>query len=536
MDLIIKSLLTSPLRGEEIIIMNLEPVIGLEIHVQLKTKSKMFCGCSNRGEYEPPNTTICSVCTGQPGVLPVINMEAVKMGVLTALSLNCKINDISKFDRKHYFYPDLPKGYQISQYDKPVGEHGYLDIDVPGATGNDRKAARIGITRLHLEEDAAKNTHSADKSYSLVDYNRGGTPLAEIVSEPDIKSPLEAKIFLQELRKIMRYLNVSDADMEKGQLRCDANVSLREYVSETKRPANWTPTFNPKTEIKNLNSFSAVFRALEHEIKRQTKIWEETGEAVKFQSTRGWDDAKGATYEQRVKEEANDYRYFPEPDLPPMDLTELAGQMKEMLPEMPRARKFRFTEEYGFSPADAEILTEDPYKSDYIERSVSELVSWLMSMDNIEGTETEIWQKYGKKMGKLVSGWFINKLGGLMMERKVDIRTLKITPENFAEFITIIYENKISGTNGLKLLELMMASGGDPSQIMEEKDLGSSDDSGELEGIVEKVINSNEKAVAEYRAGKEAVIMFLVGQVMKEAKGKANPTQAKETLIKKISE
>ncbi len=525
--------------------MKLEPVIGLEIHVQLKTKSKMFCGCSNRGEYEPPNTTICSVCTGQPGVLPVINKEAIKMGVLASLALNCKINEISKFDRKHYFYPDLPKGYQISQYDKPVGEHGFVEIDVPTKDGT--VVAKVGITRLHMEEDAAKNTHSADKRHSYVDYNRGGTPLAEIVTEPDIKSPAEAKIFLQELRKIMRYLDVSDADMEKGQLRCDANISMREYVDRPilplakgelegveKKPEPWAMQFNPKTEIKNLNSFNAVFHALEYEIKRQTEVWKETGEPVKFQSTRGWDEAKGQTYEQRIKEEANDYRYFPEPDLPPMNLSELAEKSKNFLPELPRARKYRFMDEYGFAPADAEILTEDPYRAEYTERAVSELISWLMSLPNIEGSETEIWKKHGKKLAKLVSGWFLNKLGGLMADKKIDIRTLKISPENFAEFITIVYENKISGPNALKLLELMLY-GGDPSQIMDEKDLGTSEDSGELAAIVEKVINANEKAVSEYRAGKEAVIMFLVGQVMKEAKGKANPTSAKEELIKKMT-
>ncbi len=532
MDLIInKSLPTSPLRGEEVIIMKLEPVIGLEIHVQLKTKSKMFCGCSNRGEFEPPNTTICSVCTGQPGVLPVVNYEAVKMGVLASLSLNCKINEISKFDRKHYFYPDLPKGYQISQYDKPVGEHGFVEIDVPTKDG--MTTVRVGITRLHMEEDAAKNTHSADKKYSYVDYNRGGTPLVEIVTEPDIKSPAEAKIFLQELRKIMRYLDVSDADMEKGQLRCDANISMREYVEPNGKKECWALQFNPKTEIKNLNSFNAVFHALEYEIKRQTQVWEETGEPVKFQSTRGWDEAKGQTYEQRVKEEAHDYRYFPEPDLPPMNLRELAETLKSFLPELPRARKYRFVGEYGFAPADAEILTEDPYRADYTERAVSELVSWLMSLENIEGSETEIWQKHGKKLAKLVSGWFLNKLGGLMADRKIDIRVLKITPENFAEFITIVYENKISGPNALKLLELML-SGGDPSQIMEEKDLGASQDADEIGAIIEKIINANPKAVADYKGGKETTIMFLVGQVMKEAKGKADPTTAKEMLIKKI--
>jgi aspartyl-tRNA(Asn)/glutamyl-tRNA(Gln) amidotransferase subunit B len=492
----------------------------------------MFCGCSNRGEYEPPNTTICPVCTGQPGILPIINKEAVKMGVLAGLALNCKVNKISKFDRKQYFYPDLPKGYQISQYDMPVVEHGFLDIDIQGEAA--KKTARIGITRLHMEEDAAKNTHSEDKSASYVDYNRGGTPLAEIVSEPDIKSPAEAKIFLQELRKIMRYLGVSDADMEKGQLRCDANISLRE-IADPEKESKLPLRFNPKTEIKNLNSFRAVERALEYEIKRQTQMFEETGELPKFQSTRGWDDAKGVTYEQRVKEEAHDYRYFPEPDLPPMDLSELEKNMKDSLPELPRAKKYRFMEEYGFGLADADILTEDTYKADYIERSISELISWLQSLDGVEGTETEIWEKYGAKMAKLVSGWFINKLGGLMTDRKIDIRTLKITPENFAEFITIVYENKISGPNALKLLELML-DGGDPSQIMEEKDLGATTDSGETDSIIEKVITANPKAVEDYKAGKEATIMFLVGQVMKESKGKMNPASAKDKLIKKINQ
>ena len=512
--------------------MKLEPVIGLEIHVQLKTKSKMFCSCSNRGEFEPPNTTICPVCTGHPGVLPVTNKKAVEMGVLASLALNCKINNVSKFDRKHYFYPDLPKGYQISQFDKPVGENGFIKIDIP--TKNGLKNTRVGITRLHLEEDAAKNSHSADKKHTLVDYNRGGTPLAEIVSEPDIRSAGEAKIFLQELRKIMRYIGVSNADMEKGQLRCDANISMREYVEVGDKPEGWALQLNPKTEIKNLNSFRAVERALDYEIKRQTKHWKETGIPNDIQATRGWDDARGITTEQRTKEGSSDYRYFPEPDIPPMNLSNIEKEQKKFLPELPRARKYRFMEEYGFNIANAEILTDDPYKADYTERVISELISWLMSMDNIEGTETEIWDNYGKKMSKLFSGWFINKLGGLMMQNKVDIRILKITPENFAEFITIVYDNKISGPNALKLLELMMEAGGDPSQILEEKDLGQTSDKGEIKAIVEKIINTNPKPVADYKAGKEASIMFLVGQVMKETRGKANPQSAKEMLIKKI--
>ncbi|MBU4421517.1 Asp-tRNA(Asn)/Glu-tRNA(Gln) amidotransferase subunit GatB [Patescibacteria group bacterium] len=513
--------------------MNLEPVIGLEIHVQLKTKSKMFCGCSNRGEYENPNTTICPVCTGQPGVLPVINKEAVKMGVLASLALNCRINEHSKFDRKHYFYPDLPKGYQISQFDLPVGETGFLEIDVPTKEGV--RTARIGITRLHMEEDAAKNNHNADKTITLVDYNRGGTPLAEIVSEPDIRSPQEAKIFLQELRKIMRYLGVSDADMEKGQLRCDANISMREYVEKAAPDEGWAMQLNPKTEIKNLNSFRSVERALEYEIARQTKHWEDTGLPSNVQTTRGWDDAKGVTTEQRTKEGSSDYRYFPEPDLPPMELAEIRDKQKEMLPELPRARKYRFMDEYGFSMADAEILTEDPYKAEYTERALSELISWLMSMPNIEGTETEIWDKYGEKMAKLYSGWFINKLGGIMAQNAIDIRILKITPENFAEFIILVYENKISGPNALKLLEMMTEAGGDPSQLIDKHDLGAmKEDEGEMDKIIEKVVNEHQAASSDYKAGKQTAIMFLVGQVMKESKGKANPEVAKEMLIEKI--
>jgi len=512
--------------------MKLEPVIGLEIHVQLKTKTKMFCGCSNRGEFEAPNTTICPVCTGQPGILPVINQEAVKMGILAGLALNCSVNEISKFDRKQYFYPDLPKGYQISQLDLPVVIEGFLDIDIPDAPGKNRKRARIGIERLHLEEDAAKNTHSADGKHTLVDYNRGGTPLAEIVTKPDIKSPGEAKIFLQELRKIMRYLGVSDADMEKGHLRCDANISLREYIDPSEE-SELLSRLNPKTEVKNLNSFKAVERALEYEIKRQIEAWEE-GNPPSVQTTRGWDDDKGVTTEQRSKEEANDYRYFPEPDLPPMNLKELGIELKRQLPELPQARKYRFMEEYFLNSSDAGVLTDDLHKANYTERVFSELTSWLMSLDNIEGTETEIWQNYGKKMSKLFSGWFINKLGGLMIQNKIDIRVLKITPENFAEFIAIIYENTISGPNALKLLELMMETGGDPSQLIEEHDLASMNDDSELTEIYEKIINANPKAVEDYKAGKEASIMFLVGQVMKESKGKANPETTKQALIEKI--
>src|SRR3989338_2622308 len=307
--------------------MNLEPVIGLEIHVQLKTKSKMFCSCSAHEEGAAPNTHVCPVCTGQPGVLPVPNEEAIRATVLMGLALNGTIATASKFDRKHYFYPDLPKAYQISQYDIPIVKGGHLDLDFPA--GNTRAQARIGLTRIHLEEDAAKNFHDTSGK-TLVDFNRAGVALMEIVTEPDFASPAEAKRFLQELRLMIRYLGISDADMEKGHLRCDANISLREKGG----------SFQPKTEIKNLNSFRHVERALAYEIQRQTQMWEE-GHPPDVTTTRGWDDTKQKTVEQRIKEGAEDYRYFPEPDIPPLQLSAMADEMRARLPELPAARRAR---------------------------------------------------------------------------------------------------------------------------------------------------------------------------------------------------
>ena len=313
--------------------MELETVIGLEIHIQLKTKSKMFCSCNNAGEDLAPNTTVCPVCTGQPGVLPVPNREAIEWAVKTSLALNSKINPLSKFDRKHYFYPDLPKGYQISQYDLPIAEGGWVEIDTIDA--NDQPITRkINLVRLHAEEDAAKNIHGDDGS-TYVDYNRGGTPLVEIVTQPDLKTPAEAKTFLQELQQIARYLDISHAEMEKGHLRCDVNISLRPK-GENK--------FYAKTEIKNLNSFRMVERALEYEIQRQTKLWAEGNPPTKL-ATRGWDDATQTTIEQRVKEEAADYRYFPEPDIPPFKLEAVAEKMRALVPEMPATRRRRFVDE-----------------------------------------------------------------------------------------------------------------------------------------------------------------------------------------------
>jgi len=490
--------------------MNLETIIGLEIHVQLKTRSKMFCSCSNAGEFAPPNTTICPICVGHPGILPVANHTAIKWSIKAAKAIGCRINPVSKFDRKHYFYPDLAKGYQISQYDQPIGEDGAVEIEV------DNKTLRIGIERLHLEEDAAKNFHKNGSTF--VDYNRGGTPLMEIVSKPNIPSPAAAKIFLQELRRIMRRLEVSDADMEKGHLRCDANISLRPESDEK---------LYPKTEIKNLNSFRMVERALIYEIERQTKLWN-AGTPVDSLATRGWNDVKQITEEQRWKEEAADYRYFPDPDLPPMNL---AGIEKEVrLPELPQAARKRLQKEYALPAEDAFVLSESKAWISFTENVFSELTEWLGSLPKKEK------QPGQKILGKLVGGWLTNKLIRKMGEKGVTIEELKITPENFAEFISLIATEKIGSTNAQKLLELMINTGTDPSRLMEDRGLGQVRDTSILEEIVQRVIDNHPQEVAKYKEGKEAVIKFLVGMGMRETEGKADPRMIEEILKKKISQ
>lgn len=504
--------------------MKLEPVIGLEVHIQLKTRSKMFCGCDNASEDKAPNTLICPVCMGHPGTLPVLNSQALHLGILAGLALNCQIPDFSKFDRKNYFYPDLPKGYQISQYDEPVAVKGYLQIIIPAKKG-ERTQAKIGITRLHLEEDAAKLMHSPDDKASFVDYNRAGTPLAEIVSEPDIKSPAEARAYLQELRLIMRYLGVSDADMEKGQMRADANISLR-LIGETK--------FYPKTEIKNVNSFKAVERALEYEIQRQSKLWED-GKPPEQTTTRGWDDAKQITILQRTKEEAHDYRYFPEPDLPPLHISEMAVRIERELPELPAQKRERFKAEYFFSAEDARTITDSPELAFYTEEVISELKEWLSTLPEIEGSGEDIWQKEGKKISKLVSGWLLSKLGGILSETKVEMKDIKITPENFAEFITIVYTNKISSSAAQTVLGEMLKTGAEPEEVIEEKGLGQVSGDDELVPVVERVLANHPNQVAEYKAGKTQVIQFLKGIIMKETHGKANPTVAEKLLKERLS-
>jgi len=496
----------------------LETIIGLEIHVQPKTASKMFCADSNMFNPDKPNVAISPISLGHPGTLPVLNKKAVELGIKAALALNLKVNLFSKFDRKSYYYPDLPKGYQISQYDEPLAEDGFLEFFVQD------KIIKVGIERLHLEEDAAKNIHI--NSESLIDYNRSGAPLMEIVSHPDLDSPVVAKNFLQEIRLIMRSIGVSDADMEKGQLRCDANISLRPVGDNN---------LYPKTEIKNLNSFKSVEKALAFEQQRQTELWSK-GEQPTQQTTRGWDETSQTTVVQRTKEEASDYRYFPEPDLPPLELEQkFIDAIKVTLPELPQMRRLRLLDEYAFSLLDVIFMAQDLDLSNYVEKVISELRAWLEAQDNIDGSIAEIWEHNKVKLCKLVSGWLLSKVWKLANDNQINFSQLPITPENFAEFLTLIFTRKINSTAAQVVLEKMFTEGRDPSDIIEQDDLSQSDNADDLEIWIDKIINTNPDQVEQFRAGKEPIIKFLLGMVMRESKGKADPVQAEELLRKKIS-
>lgn len=498
--------------------MNLEVVIGLEIHVQLKTKSKMFCPCANVDISATPNTAICPICMGHPGTLPVVNKKAVEYGVLAALALNMDVSGFSKFDRKSYFYPDLPKGYQISQYDQPLAHGGYVEFFDQG------KAQRVGCERLHLEEDTAKNIHR--KGAVLIDFNRAGMPLMEIVTLPEIKSPRQARLFLQELRLIMRYIGVSDADMEKGQLRCDANISLR--------PAG-DPQYHPKTEIKNLNSFKSVEKALAWEIERQSKLWE-TGKQPEKQSTRGWDEARLATVEQRFKETASDYRYFPEPDIPPLMLDDaFVNTFREQLPELPQAKRVRFADQYGFKLADIDIIVQDKALSGYVEKVVSELMAWLKSSNGVEGTEEEIWEQNKSTLCRLVSGWLLSKLFKLVNEKGMRFADQPIAAEDFAGFLTMIFERRVNSTAAQTILYEMFQTGKNPRVILEEKDLGQAGGE-DISAWVDEVIAENPDQVAQYKAGKEPILKFLIGMVMKKSKGKADPEEISRIVSRKLKD
>ncbi|MEK7652944.1 MAG: Asp-tRNA(Asn)/Glu-tRNA(Gln) amidotransferase subunit GatB [Patescibacteria group bacterium] len=514
--------------------MKLVPVIGLEIHAELNTKTKMFCACENGYELkDKPNQNVCPVCMGHPGMLPVINRQAIEWTILVGLALDSQIAKETKFDRKNYFYPDLPKGYQISQYDQPLTFGGKLKVGNPKASGGAGK--EIGIIRIHLEEDTGKLIHAKDGA--LVDLSRAGTPLIELVTEPTIESAKEAKEFCQMYQQILRYLEVSEADMEKGQMRCEANISMQEAKKFVIDKGEVVPLLdyklNPKTELKNINSFRALERAVDYEIKRQTEAIKNKERLV--QETRGWDEAKQKTFTQRVKETAADYRYFPEPDLPPLQIAdELIKSLEATLPELPQKKLARFISEYQFNLEDAKIIIADKKLAAYAEQVISELVVWLHSLSETEGTEEEIWAKEGKKLSKVVGNWLINRLFQHLNEEKTLIKNCKITPENFAEFITLVYDGHINNLTAQELLQEMFKTGGDPSDIMETKNLGQLNDTGELEKIIDEVIAKNEKAVKEYQSGKEAAFKFLIGQAMSAAKGKANPKIINELLKRKL--
>ena len=481
--------------------MEYEAIIGMEVHAQLLTKSKMFCRCSADYVAADPNTHVCPVCLGMPGVLPVINQKAVEYTVMTALALNCRIPGFSKFDRKNYFYPDLPKGYQISQYDLPLSRDGWLEIEVDGQT------RRIGIERVHLEEDTAKLVHVDD--HSLIDFNRAGVPLMEIVSRPDIRTPEEARQYLTKLRTILRYLGVNSGNMEEGAMRCEANISVR--------PKGATE-FGTKVEVKNLNSFHSVKLALEYEIERQTRILEAGGHIE--QVTMGWDEARGVTVVQRTKEYAHDYRYFPEPDLPPLVLSrEWVEGVRARLPELPDAKRDRFMEQYGLSRYDAGVLTAERPVADYFEACVRALPASLK----------------GKEAAKTVANWITGELFRLLKAADVEIEAIKITPKALAELLDLVEKGTISISMAKEVFGEMFQTGRSPSQIVQEKGLVQISDVEELSRIVEQVIEENPGPVAEYLGGKEPVLRFLVGQVMKATRGKANPHLVNELLKQKLS-
>lgn len=520
------------------------PIIGLEIHVELKTKSKMFCSSINNPFVETPNVHICEVCLAHPGTLPVPNREAIVWSVKIAKALGCKINELSKFDRKHYFYPDLPKAYQISQFDQPIGEHGKIELALNTSPHdkNHRSLAPIGITRVHLEEDTAKLNHNS-KGNTLVDFNRAGVPLVEIVSDPDVQSGTEAKAYCQELQLIFRYLNVSDADMEKGQMRCEANISLQEegkfeITSGVVKPIG-DYKLNPKVEVKNINSFRAVEKSIDFEIKRQREMIEK-GETWQ-QETRGWDEGKQGTVHQRFKETAADYRYFPEPDIPPFHPIKISEEI--IMPELPQAKRARFNNEFGFSYADSVMLTNDKSWAGYAENVMSELHEWIHTLPESETCEesgkdkkTNPVCKPAQELARLAGGWLTSKLMGALNERKIGIKELKVRPENFAELIALIYAGRVNSTNGQKILIEMLDSGVDmdPTHIMEEKGYGQINDESKIVPIVLDVIKNNPQQVEQFKSGKEPIIKFLIGMVMKATEGSADPQMAEKILRDKL--
>ncbi|MCX8044342.1 MAG: Asp-tRNA(Asn)/Glu-tRNA(Gln) amidotransferase subunit GatB [Desulfobacterota bacterium] len=477
--------------------MGYEPVIGLEVHAQLLTESKIFCSCSTQFG-QPPNSQTCPVCLGMPGVLPVVNKRVVEYAIKTALATNCTIQRFNQFARKNYFYPDLPKGYQISQFELPIATGGFIEIDTESGT------RKIGITRIHMEEDAGKLLHEINggaAENSFVDYNRTGIPLLEIVSEPDIHTPEEAGEYLKALRAILQYLGVCDGNMEQGSFRCDANVSLR--PSGERR-------FGTKVELKNMNSFRHVVRALTYEITRQRELLE-YGDSV-IQETRLWDENAGQTLPMRGKEESHDYRYFPDPDLVPLYIEDAwIEALRSQLPELPRQRRNRFIDQYGLPLYDADILVTSRQLADYFETAVRSC-----------------------NQPKTVSNWILSEVLRFLTDPR-DIVSFPVTPEHLAQMICLIHNGTISGKIAKKIFEEMRTTGALPSSIVERHGLVQVSDSSKLEKVIQEILDAHPSLVADFRAGKEKVFGFLVGQIMKATKGKANPRMVNDILREKLA-
>ncbi len=487
------------------------PVIGMEVHAELKTESKMFCACKNGlGQESEPNIHICPVCTAQPGALPTPNRKAIESVQRAGLALGCVLAKHSKFDRKNYFYPDLPKGYQISQYDEPFCGRGELLI---------HEGKTVGITRIHMEEDTGKLTHPTGADFTLVDLNRAGVPLMELVTEPDIDSASDARLFCQTLRQILRYLDISDADMEKGQMRCEANISIHEEGAEK--------LSGTKVEVKNINSFRAVEKAIEYEIKRQTEELE-AGRAI-VQETRGWDENGQKTVSQRKKESAHDYRYFPEPDTPPFSFTDADfDEIRRSIPELPAAKEKRFAEQYGLSGDALSVIVDEKPTADYFEAVVSEIRAKKESAEIEEGAGIAI---------RLAANYIVTELRKRLTDIGKTIDTSGISPENYAEFISILADGKINSSAAQTVLgEMLLGGDNDPSHIIDRLNLAQMSDTGELEGVVEAILAANAKSVEDYKAGKQNAFQFLIGQIMKETKGKANPQVVAKILSRKIGD
>ncbi|GER81492.1 aspartyl/glutamyl-tRNA(Asn/Gln) amidotransferase subunit B [Thermogemmatispora aurantia] len=480
-----------------------EIVIGLEVHAQLTTRSKMFCSCSTDYANAAPNTHVCPVCMGMPGVLPVINRQAVAYTIMTALALNCSIPEYSKFDRKNYPYPDLMKGYQISQYDLPLSRNGYLLIE------HDGQVRRIGITRVHLEEDTAKLLHR--DGYSLVDVNRAGTPLIEIVSEPDMRSPEEARLYMQKLREILVYLGVSSGRMEEGSLRCDANISVRPRGQQT---------LGVKTEIKNMNSFKALQQALEYEAHRQIEVLRAGGTIQ--QETRGWDESRGVTVPQRSKEYAHDYRYFPEPDLPPLVISRAwVEELRARLPELPDARRLRYQRDYGLSAQDADILTEEKALGDYF--------------DQVMALSSQVQDRQAR--ARAASNWLLSEVVRLLHAHDIAPAACPLKPEALVNLLDLLDRQRITGKQAKEVLDEAFVSGELPETIVVRKGIQPPiTDPQALERIIVEVIEANPKIVADYRSGKTNAAQYLVGQIMKRTRGQAKADLVQQLLRAKLDE